>query len=184
MLVLGMRVSQNGPAFTFFSISSLVWIFLALQTLPGKEKQTHEYSVIRITPNAKPEYTISHSVSKVEGTKSSLLGRKRRRCQSQTRSKDKKSPDDILSCGNAGLGSTHCCQAGDICLENIYCLNKELNVTYIGDCSDPNYEIDSCFHHYYEREFGRGTIVAGTFYSPYLVEPPFTPEKKNLFVGS
>ena len=165
------------PEFGFFGPANPSW---------KRKKHTHLHQ----NPNAKPEYTIPHSVSKAEGTKFSLLGRKRRRCQSQIRSsatatatitRTRSPPTTSFRAGTRDWVPRTAARpaTGDICLENIYCLNKELNVTYIAGCSDPNYEIDSCFDHYHEREFGRGTIVAGMFYFPYFVEPPSTSEKKN-----
>ena len=118
MLVLGMRVSQNGPAFPFSSIYSRVWIFRPCKPFLEKKK-TH-------TSASKPErQTRIHNTSlglQSRGDKVLPAGAKEEKMSEPNPFlsygncyyyKDKKSPDDILSCRDAGLGPTHCCQAGD-----------------------------------------------------------------------
>lgn len=55
MLVLGMRVSQNGPAFPFSSIYSRVWIFRPCKPFLEKKKKTHICIKTR-TPNPNTQY--------------------------------------------------------------------------------------------------------------------------------
>ena len=54
------------------------------------------------------------------------------------------SPDHMLPCGNAALGSKACCQAGDMCRDGDICHNKALDLTYMAGCSDPEFKGAGC----------------------------------------
>ena len=49
-----------------------------------------------------------------------------------------------LPCGNAAFGHIHCCQAGDMCLENNACYNQAHGTTYLAGCTDYDYKDPSC----------------------------------------
>ncbi|KAK4100934.1 hypothetical protein N658DRAFT_472521 [Parathielavia hyrcaniae] len=59
-------------------------------------------------------------------------------------SRGERAKHNFLPCGNAAYGHLHCCQAGDICLEDNACYNFRHGTTYLAGCTDFDYEDPSC----------------------------------------
>ncbi|KAL2260823.1 hypothetical protein VTK26DRAFT_5067 [Humicola hyalothermophila] len=54
------------------------------------------------------------------------------------------SADRFIPCGNSAFGHIHCCQEGDMCLENHACYNDAHGTTYLAGCTDFFYQDSSC----------------------------------------
>ncbi len=51
---------------------------------------------------------------------------------------------NFIPCGNWIFGHVHCCQAGDICLDDKACYNGEHGTTYLAGCSRFDYQHPNC----------------------------------------
>ncbi len=57
---------------------------------------------------------------------------------------NKEASPNFIPCGNWIFGHVHCCQAGDMCLDDRACFNSRHGTTYLAGCSRFDYQHPSC----------------------------------------